>query len=142
MSQSATQRPLPLLTELNRPYWTAGADGQWRLQRCTDCSRLFHPPALRCPYDHGMPEYVALSGLGRVETWTINRHPFFPGFTPPYVIAFVNPVEDDRVRVLADLVNVDPDDVNAGMPVRVVFQHHDGDDGEDEVFIPRFEPDL
>lgn len=142
MSENATERPLPQLTDLNRPYWTAGADSQWRMQRCTDCDRLFHPPALRCPYDHGTPEYVALSGRGRVEAWTVNRHPFFPGFTPPYVIAFVNPVEDDRVRVLTDLVNVDPDDVSTGMPVRVVFERHTDGHDEDEVFIPLFEPDL
>jgi uncharacterized OB-fold protein len=86
-----------------------------------------------------VPDYVALSGLGLVETWTVNQHQFFPGFTPPYVIAFVTPVEDDRVRVLTNLVNVEPDDVTAGMPVRVTFQRYVN--GEDEVFIPLFEPD-
>jgi uncharacterized OB-fold protein len=139
VSEIATERPVPLLTDLNRPYWTGGANGEWRLQRCTDCERLVHPPALRCPHDHGVPEYVALSGRGLVETWTVNQHQFFPGFTPPYVIAFVTPVEDDRVRVLTNLVNVEPDDVTAGMPVRVTFQRYV--DGEDEVFIPLFEPD-
>lgn len=139
MSNIATERPLPLLKDLNRPYWTAGADGEWRLQRCTDCGRLVHPPALRCPHDHGVPEYVVLSGRGLVETWTVNQHQFFPGFAPPYVIAFVTPVEDDRIRVLTNLVNVEPDDVTVGMPVRVTFQRYV--DGEDEVFIPLFEPD-
>ena len=33
----------------------------------------------------------------------------------------------------------EPDDVTAGMPVRVMFQRYV--DGEDEVFIPLFEPD-
>lgn len=140
MSEIATARPVPLLTDLNRPYWTAGADGKWRLQRCSDCARLIHPPALRCPHDHGTPEYVELSGRGLVETWTVNRHQFFPGFAPPYVIAFVTPVEDDRVRVLTNLVNVEPDDVTAGMAVRVTFQRFVDD--EDEVFIPLFEPVL
>jgi uncharacterized OB-fold protein len=139
VSDIATERPLPLLTDLNRPYWTSGSDGRWRLAQCTSCERLFHPPALRCPYDHGLPRFAELSGRGRVETWTVNRHPFFPGFTPPYVIAFVNPIEDERVRVLANLVNVEPNDVTAGMPVRVVFERHD--DGEDEVFVPLFEPE-
>ncbi len=140
MSDTATARPIPLLTELTRPYWTAGAHGEWRLQRCIDCDRLFHPPALRCPYDHGVPKYVALSGRGRVETWTVNQHPFFSGFAPPYVIAFVTPVEDDRVRVLTNLVNVQPDGVISGMPVRVRFERCL--DGDDEVFVPLFEPDL
>ncbi len=86
-----------------------------------------------------MPEYVALSGKGRVETWTVNEHPFFPNFTPPYVIAFVTPVEDDRVRVLTNLVNIEPSDVTAGLPVRVTFERHS--DGDEDVFVPLFEPE-
>lgn len=140
MSDTAIERPLPLLSDLNRTYWTSGGDGVWRLQRCTRCERLFHPPALRCPYDHGVPEYVVLSGRGRVESWTINHHEFFPGFTPPYIIAFVNPVEDDRVRVLTNLVNIDPSEITGGMPVRVTFERYD--DGDERVFVPLFEPDL
>lgn len=137
---SRTERPLPLLTEVNRTFWTSGADGVLRMQRCADCQRLIHPPALRCPYDHGVPEYVDLSGQGRVESWTVNEHPWFPGFEPPYVIAFVNPVEDTRVRVLTNLVNTDPDRVTPAMPVRVTFQRYT--DGDDEMFVPLFEPDL
>ena len=139
MSHALTPRPVPLLTELNRPYWTSGADGVWRLQGCTSCHRLVHPPALRCPYDHGVLEHISLSGRGRVESWTVNRHQFFPGFALPYVVAFVNPVEDDRVRVLTSLVRVKPEEVTAAMPVRVAFERYV--DGDDEVFIPVFEPE-
>jgi uncharacterized OB-fold protein len=140
VSDTHTERPLPVLTELTRPYWTSGADGLWRMQRCTSCGRLFHPPGLRCPHDHGLPDWAPLSGRGRVESWTINHHQFFPGFTPPYVIAFVTPAEDERVRVLTNLVNVDAGDITAGMAVRVTFERHR--DGDDELFIPLFEPEL
>ncbi|GAB3014731.1 Zn-ribbon domain-containing OB-fold protein [Mycobacterium bourgelatii] len=137
--QSEIQRPLPALTELNRPFWTAGADGVLRMQRCAACGRLVHPPALRCPYDHALLEYVDLSGRGRVESWTVNRHPWFPGFPPPYLVAFVSPVEDTRVRLLTNLVNVDPDEVTPNMPVQVVFERRE--DGDDVVYIPLFEPE-
>ena len=140
MSDTAIERPLPLLTDLDRPYWTSGADGRWRLQRCTSCRRHIHPPALRCPHDHGVPEYVALSGRGRVETWTVNNHRYFPAFAPPYVIAFVTPVEDGLVRVLTNVVNVNPDDMTAGMAVRVTFERDCV--GDEELFIPLFEPDV
>lgn len=141
MTDIEIARPLPALTEANRPYWTSGGDGRWRLQKCTRCERLFHPPALRCPYDRGIPEYVALSGKALVESWTVNRHPFFPGFLPPpYVIAFVNPIEDDRVRVLTNLVGIAPEDVFAGLTVRVGFERHD-DDG-DALYVPVFAADT
>ena len=55
------------------------------------------------------------------------------------IIAFVNPVEDERVRLLTNLVNVDPEEVTQNMAVRVIFDRCI--DGEDEVFIPLFEPE-
>ena len=133
-------RPLPALTAVNRPYWTSGADRVWRLQRCPACERLLHPPALRCQYDHAVPEWVELSGRGTVESWTVNHHPFFPGIPTPYVIAFVNPVEDSRVRVLTNLVDVDPERIHAGMPVRVTFEFG-SDDADDDVYLPMFTPE-
>ena len=134
-----THRPAPALTALNQPFWTSGADGVLRMQRCTSCGRLCQPPSLLCPHDHAATEYVELSGRGFVESWTLNRHLWFPGFPPPYLIAFVNPVEDERVRLLTNLVNVEPDDVTQNMPVRVIFDRCV--DGDDEVFIPLFEPE-
>lgn len=133
-------RPLPALTDLNRTYWTSGAAGVWRLQRCPDCERLIHPPALRCQYDNAVPEWADMSGRGTVESWTVNRHPFYPGIPTPYVIAFVNPVEDPRARVLTNLVDVDPSRIFRGMPVRVAFVVG-SDDSDDDVYLPMFSPE-
>ena len=82
-----------------------------------------------------------MSGRGTVESWTVNHHPFFPGIPTPYVIAFVNPVEDPRARVLTNLIDVAPEDVVVGMPVRVTFER--GDDGMegDIVHLPLFAPE-
>lgn len=133
------QRPVPAITELTRPFWTGGAQGVLRMQQCTVCDRLCHPPALRCPHDHAPLEYAELSGRGRLESWTINRHQWFPGFTPPYVIAFVNPAEDPGARLLTNVVNIDPDELVDNMALRVVFDRVL--DSDDEVYLPLFEPD-
>lgn len=109
------------------------------MQRCTYCARLCHPPALRCPHDHVRLEYTEVSGRGRLESWTINRHQWFPGFSPPYVIAFVCPVEDPGVRLLTNLVNVDPDGLVDNMALRVIFDRCV--DGDDEIYLPLFEPE-
>lgn len=143
---STGDRVLPALTATNRVYWTSGADGVWRLQRCPECARLIHPPSLRCQFDQATPVWEPLSGRGTVESWTVNTHPFFPGIPTPYVIAFVNPVEDARARVLTNLVDVDVDDIHVGMPVRVAFERcSDGDDADDDeaddvVYLPLFTP--
>ena len=138
---TSSSRPLPALTQLNRPYWTSGAEGVFRLQQCPECERIIHPPALRCQFDHATPEWVALSGRGTVESWTVNHHPFFPGIPTPYVIAFVNPIEDPRARVLTNIVGIDPDDVAVGMPVRATFERSDDGTGGDPVHLPMFAPE-
>lgn len=144
---STGNRVLPALTATNRVYWTSGRDGVWRLQRCPECARFIHPPALRCQFDQAIPEWESVSGRGTVESWTVNTHPFFPGIPTPYVIAFVNPVEDDRVRVLTNLVDVAVDRIHVGMPVRVVFERcadgdrADDDGAEDVVYLPLFAPE-
>ncbi|HKV18643.1 MAG TPA: OB-fold domain-containing protein [Mycobacterium sp.] len=140
MADASSGRPLPALTTSNRGYWTSGADEVWRMQRCPACARLIHPPTLRCQFDHAVPEWVPLSGRGTVESWTVNHHPFFPGMATPYVVAFVNPVEDPRARVLTNLVDVDIEHLSVGMPVRVTFEV--GSDGmDDDVYLPLFTPE-
>ncbi|WP_253849114.1 Zn-ribbon domain-containing OB-fold protein [Mycobacterium asiaticum] len=83
-------------------------------------------------------EWVELSGRGRLESWTINRHQWFPAYEPPYVIAFVNPIEDTGARLLTNLVNSDPGELAVGMALRLVFERLI--DGDDEVYVPLFEP--
>lgn len=78
-----------------------------------------------------------MSGRGTVESWTVNHHPFYPGMPTPYIIAFVNPVEDPRVRVLTNLVDVEPDQIHVGMLVRVTFAAG-SDDIDDDVYLPLF----
>lgn len=132
-------RLMPDVTDLSRPFWTCGAQGVLRLQQCTYCRRLCHPPALRCQHDHARLQWAELSGRGRLESWTLNRHQWFPGYPPPYVIAFVNPVEDAGARLLTNLVNVAPDQLVVDMALRVVFERLV--DGDDEVYLPLFEPE-
>jgi uncharacterized OB-fold protein len=133
-------RPIPVLTELNRPFWTGGADGQLHIQRCSRCERLIHPPALLCPDDHSAElTFVPVSGEGVLETWTQNQHAWFPGFPSPYIVAYVTLAEDVRARLLTNLVGVDdPALLEVGMPVSVVFEAHEVDD--DVIHLPLFEP--
>lgn len=139
MNEGVTaRRPVPALTDLNRPFWTSGADGVLRMQKCASCARFVHPPALVCPHDHGELTYVELSGRGVVESWTRNDHAWFPWMPSSYVVAFVNPVEDNRVRLLTNVVDVDPDDLAEGLPVAVRFDRVEADG--DVVFVPVFAP--
>jgi len=128
-------RILPPLGDVNRPFWTGGARGELLIQRCQSCDRYQHPPASRCLECGGEVEAVAVSGRGAVYTFTVNRHPFNPAVPVPYVIAIVELAEQQDLRVPTNLVNCDPDALEVGMPVHVLFE----DRGE--IFVPVFAPD-
>jgi uncharacterized OB-fold protein len=133
-----TTRPLPLLDDHNRPYWTSGADGVLKLQQCQDCRHFIHPPALLCPHDHGdRLEWHATSGSGRIVAWTENHQPWGLGFEVPYIVVLVELDDDPSARLLTNLVDTDVDDVTVGLPVRVVFETAVAPDGE-AVHLPQF----
>jgi uncharacterized OB-fold protein len=125
----------PSVTEVNRPFWTGGADGRLLIQFCEACGRWNHPPTTACPDCSGPLEWRAASGEGTVFTFTVNRHQYHPDVPPPYVIAIVELAEQAGLRFTTNVVDVDPEAVVIGMPVRVGFEPI-GDD----VWVPVFRP--
>jgi uncharacterized OB-fold protein len=75
-----------------------------------------------------------VSGRATVATFTVNHQPWIPGFDPPYVVAMVEIEEQPSVRLTTNIVGCRPEEVRIGMPVQVLFEHHD------DVWIPLFEP--
>jgi hypothetical protein len=136
-SEPASFRLLPRLDDYNRPFWTGGEHGELRMLRCRPCGTWVHPPGPRCPDATCRSKDLAaeaLSGRAVVHTYTVNHQPWIPGFDPPYVIAIVELPEQEGLRLTTDLVDVDPADVEIGMAVEVLFEHHD------DVWIPLFRP--
>ena len=75
-----------------------------------------------------------VSGRGTVAGYTVNSHPWLPGFDPPYVIAVVALDEDPGVRLTTNIVGCEPDEVHIGQQVSVRFEQ------QDDVWFPLFEP--
>jgi uncharacterized OB-fold protein len=137
-SSDESYRPVPVVNERNAPFWTGGERGELMMQRCGGCNHHVHVPAVLCPWDRSPDlHWEALSGMGRVESFSENRHPFFPGYPESYVVALVQVDEDPTARILTNLVDMNYDDVTVGMPVSVVFRRLVGGDGPD-VFLPLF----
>jgi uncharacterized OB-fold protein len=131
-------RLLPAIAPENEHFWKGGGDGELRFQRCADCATYIHPPSPVCPECLSRESTVAaVSGRATVYTWTVNHQPWIPGFDPPYVVAVVEIEEQPGLRLTTNIVNCEPDEVEIGMPVKVLF-----DEREDEIFIPLFEPDA
>jgi uncharacterized OB-fold protein len=127
-------RLLPRLDRENEFFWTSGADGQLRFLRCRQCRTYIHPPAPICPEclsQDVAPE--AVSGRGRVVSFTVNVQPFIPG-SDPYVIGLVAIDEQESVRLMTNLVEAEPEGISVGMAVEVSFEEN-GD-----VYLPLFRP--
>jgi uncharacterized OB-fold protein len=128
-------RVLPRVTDLNRHFWTGGAEGELRFLRCRPCGTWVHPPAPVCPAClSGDLAPSAVSGRASVVTVTLNHQPWVPAPDHPYAIAIVELEEQPGLRLMTNVVNCPPEAVRIGMPVRVVFEAH-GD-----VYLPLFEP--
>ncbi|HEY0804281.1 MAG TPA: OB-fold domain-containing protein [Pseudonocardiaceae bacterium] len=127
--------PLPLVLPRNEFFWTSGADGVLRLQRCGACDSLQYPPTVVCRYcrspDLGITE---VSGRGVVVGVSVNHQQWTPGAVPPYVLGSVALAEDPRVRISTTIVDCAPDDVFIGMRVAVGFQQNQ------DVWVPTFAP--
>jgi acetyl-CoA acetyltransferase/uncharacterized OB-fold protein len=127
-------RPLPELTPANEWFWTSGADGTLRIQGCSECGELVHPPVPICPYCRSRSSKpTAVSGRGTIVGFTVNAHPWLPELDPPYVIANVALAEDSRVHLTTNIVGCEPGDVGIGREVTVSFLE------QEDVWLPLFE---
>jgi uncharacterized OB-fold protein len=126
-------RPAPVVTDDSKAFWEAARDHRLVAQRCRDCGRLRHPPRPMCPECHSIDlEIVELVGTGTVYSYAILHHPQHPAFSYPVVAALVD--LDEGIRVVSNLVGVEPRDVRIGMPVRVTFE-----ETADDMAVPVFE---
>jgi len=129
-------RLLPKLDDDNEPFWTGGERGELVMWRCQDCKHWIHPPGPICPMCLSRNIATeATSGRGVVHSLTINEQSWNPTMPPPYVIALVELDDQRDLRLMTNVVNCNPGDVDFGMRVQVVFEHHD------DVWIPLFEPE-
>jgi acetyl-CoA acetyltransferase/uncharacterized OB-fold protein len=134
-TDGASGRPLPLVTPENEFFWTSGADGRLRFTECESCRALIHPPRPVCRYCRGRQMGVrAVSGYATLIGFTVNHRFSLPGLPAPYVVAQVAIEEDPRVRLTTNAVECDPDRLELGMRMEVVFEQHE------DVWLPLFRP--
>ena len=127
-------RMLPAITDGNRAFFTGGATGQLLVPRCGSCGRWAAVPAPHCTACAGPLVAAPVSGEGTVFTFTVNMHQFHPDVPPPTVIAIVQLVEQEDLRVATNIVGGEHDALRIGLPVHVLFERHG------EVYYPVFEP--
>lgn len=127
-------RMLPVLDDVNRFFWTSGADGRLRFMRCNTCGFHLHPPqpiCRKCMSRDITPH--AVTGRAKLVSFTVNHQPWLPDMVVPFVIGLVEFEEQKGLRLTTNIVNCNIDEVFIGMDLRICFQKY-GD-----IYLPLFQ---
>ena len=130
--------PVPHVEVDTREFWEACRDHRLVVQRCTGCGSYRFAPTPACyqcqSFDY---EWVESAGAGRVYSWTVVHQAVHPAVEAavPYNVVVVELDDCGGAKLVSNLLGVAPDDLRAGMPVRVEW-----DDVADDVTLPRFRP--
>lgn len=127
-------KPLPTLTDENRPFWDACRAGRLSLQRCSACAHWRYPISRFCPRCLSPDfEWTSVSGRGTVFSYVVFHQSYHAGFKGdvPYNVAMIQ--LEEGPRMYSNIVGTPNDQVRIGDAVEVVF-----DPVTPEVTIPRF----
>ncbi|WP_313054290.1 Zn-ribbon domain-containing OB-fold protein [Pseudomonas lopnurensis] len=127
-------RKLPALNADNAAFWQGGERGELLIHYCLDCLHFFHPPGPICPHCASFEVAPrAVSGKGKVLSYTINLQAWTSELAEPFVVAIVELAEQPGLRFVTNIVGMAPQDVFIDMPVRVSFLR------SEDVWLPLFE---
>ena len=133
------KKPLPTPSSVSQPFWDAAKEHRLVFQRCRLCgTNVFYPRDI-CPgptcFGVGTLDWVESSGKGSVYSYTVLYQPAHPSFADdvPYALAIIE--MDEGWRMDSNVINIDPETIQVGMPVEVVWE-----DVTPEFTLPKFKP--
>jgi uncharacterized OB-fold protein len=127
--------------DTTKPFWDAALENRLVATRCTNCGAFILPPTPYCfVCQHHEFEWVDLPGTGTIYAFTVVRHPLSPDLRDvvPYVSGVIelDGTQGAGARMIANIVDCDPDAVRIGDRVRIVFEKV-----SDTYAVPRFKPE-
>jgi uncharacterized OB-fold protein len=134
MAETEVPRPLPKPTTATEGFWEAARKKELAIQRCSSCDAYRHYPQAMCPGCHSLEwEWTPVSGRGVIHSYTVAHQPFHPHWADkvPYVLATIE--LEEGVRMVDDMLDLDPEEVRIGLPVEVYFEPV-----SDEITFPKF----
>jgi len=130
----------PFADETTQPFWDAALRGKLAGAKCRHCGtvQLQQPPYCFVCQNREF-DWQDLPGTGAIYTYTVVRHPLRPQLqeTVPYVGAVIelDGTQGAGARIMANVIDCDPDAVRIGDRVEVVFEKI-----SDTYAVPRFRP--
>lgn len=137
-TNETTGKPLPTITDLTRPFWTAALEGRLVLQKCQRCGTFNFQPKPWC-IECGSRELVWTDAkpFGTVYSFTVSRSVAMnlSGWTDELPVLMCLVDLDDGARMYAQVTHCSPGDLRIGMRVQAYFEPISEDAG-----IPKFRP--
>ena len=130
------KKPLPEIQPWSKEFWKGTKEKKLLIQACKDCgSKIFYPRKY-CPECWSSQLFwVEASGRAKIFSYSITytgvEEPFYDDL--PLVLALVD--LEEGVRMMTNIVNCRPEEVNIGMDVEVMFR-----DVTEEFSLPYFQP--
>jgi uncharacterized OB-fold protein len=128
-------RPLPQPDDVSEFFWEGARKGQLLVQRCARCDRFQYPPDVACIHCQSLElEPSEVSGRGTLYSYTVVDRVFHAGFTDalPYVVGLVELDEQPGLRLLTNILDVEPDALRVGMRLEVAFEERE------DMVLPQF----
>jgi uncharacterized OB-fold protein len=129
----------PYADEVTQPFWTAALEGKLLGYKCDACGKFRMPPSPFCSACLSRDaSWAPLPGTGSIFSFIVIRHPLRPNMqnAVPYVTAVIelDGTQGAGARMTANVIDADPDKVQVGDKVKVVF-----DKVSDTFAVPRFQ---
>ncbi len=121
--EMVAQRPLPEITPLTEPFWSAARERRLVVQRCDGCVAYRFPPEFACVYCGSMRStWTPVSGRATLWSWTVGYPPLLPYFAgrAPWPVAIAQ--LEEGPRMVTNLVDVPVEEYAIGMALEVDFE--------------------
>lgn len=133
------QRLAPSISPDTEFFWSGLKEGELRIQRCVSCKTLRVPPRPMCGNCQSLDwDYVVSTGRGTVYSFVMPQYPPLPFLQYPYVVALID--LDEGVRIVSNLCDINPDDIETGMPVEVFYETFEALPSGNELVLHQFRP--
>ncbi|HVV94772.1 MAG TPA: OB-fold domain-containing protein [Hyphomicrobiales bacterium] len=121
-----------LYSPYDEPMWQSASEGALKLQRCAGCGRFRYPPGPCCPACLSTEAtWEAVSGRGRVLSWTTFHRQYLPAYPAPTTCVAVE-LEEGPIFI-ANVDAVDAAALRVDAPVELIYGTH-----PDGYALPRF----
>lgn len=118
----------------DEPFWDSVGRDETRLQRCTSCSTMRYPPGACCPSCLSLEaEWEAVSGRGKVLSWTTIHRQYLPAYPAPSTVVVVQ--LDEGPIMVTHFDTADVEKLRLDLPVALTYSTH-----PDGYRLPKFTP--